>query len=159
MQGTGAITLAATLSAIKVTGVPMRDQKLVVFGAGTAGVGIADQLRDAMIRDGASPDQAAGQVWLGDKQGLLTSDMTDLRDYQQPYARDPADVKGWAAGGGTISLLDTIQHAAPTILLGTSTVHGAFTQQVIEAMSAASDRPVIFPISNPTSRIEAMPAA
>jgi malate dehydrogenase (oxaloacetate-decarboxylating) len=158
MQGTGAITLAATLSAIKVTGVPMRDQKLVVFGAGTAGVGIADQLRDAMIRDGASPDQAAGQVWLVDKQGLLTSDMTDLRDYQQPYARDPADVKGWAAGGGPISLLDTIRHAAPTILLGTSTVHGAFTQQVIEAMSAASDRPVIFPISNPTSRIEAMPA-
>jgi len=152
MQGTGAITLAATLSAIKVTGVPMREQKLVVFGAGTAGVGIADQLRDAMIRDGASPDQATAQVWLVDKQGLLTSDMADLRDFQQPYARDPAEIKG-----GT-SLLQTIKHAAPTILLGTSTAHGAFTQEVIEAMSAAADRPIIFPISNPTSRIEAMPA-
>src|SRR6266700_2931440 len=158
MQGTGAITLAATLSAIKITGVPMREQKLVVFGAGTAGVGIADQLRDAMIRDGASADQATAQVWLVDKQGLLTSDMTDLRDFQQPYARDPAEVKGWAADGGAISLLDAVRHAGPTILLGTSTAHGAFTQEVIEAMSGAADRPIIFPISNPTSRIEAMPA-
>jgi malate dehydrogenase (oxaloacetate-decarboxylating) len=158
MQGTGAITLAATLSAIKVTGVPMRDQKLLVFGAGTAGVGIADQLRDAMIRDGAPAAQATAQVWLVDKQGLLTSDMTGLRDFQQPYARDPAEVKGWAAGGGAISLLEAIRHAAPTILLGTSTAHGAFTREVIEAMSAAADRPIIFPISNPTSRIEAMPA-
>src|SRR5712672_619568 len=157
MQGTGAITLAATLSAIKVTGVPMRDQKLVVFGAGTAGVGIADQLRDAMIRDGASEEQATAQVWLVDKQGLLTSDMTDLRDYQQPYARKPAEVKGWAADSGAISLLDTVQYAEPTILLGTSTAHGAFTREVIEAMSAGVDRPIIFPISNPTSRIEAMP--
>jgi len=157
MQGTGAITLAATLSAIKVTGVPMREQKLVVFGAGTAGVGIADQLRDAMIRDGASEEQATAQVWLVDKQGLLTSDMTGLRDYQQPYARNAAEVKGWAADSGAISLLDTVQYAEPTILLGTSTAHGAFTREVIEAMSAGVDRPIIFPISNPTSRIEAMP--
>ncbi len=157
MQGTGAITLAATLSAIKVTGVPMRAQKLVVFGAGTAGVGIADQIRDAMIRDGASQEQATAQVWLVDKQGLLTSDMTGLRDYQQPYARNPAEVKGWAADSGAISLLDTVQYAEPTILLGTSTAHGAFTREVIEAMSAGVDRPIIFPISNPTSRIEAMP--
>jgi malate dehydrogenase (oxaloacetate-decarboxylating) len=158
MQGTGAITLAATLSALKVTGVPMRKQKLVVFGAGTAGVGIADQLRDAMIRDGASGAQATAQVWLVDKQGLLTSDMTGLRDYQEPYARDPAEVKGWASGGRGISLLDTVRHVAPTILLGTSTAHGAFTREVIETMSAGVERPVVFPISNPTSRIEAMPA-
>jgi malate dehydrogenase (oxaloacetate-decarboxylating) len=158
MQGTGAITLAATLSAIKVTGVPMRAQKLVVFGAGTAGVGIADQIRDAMIRDGASPEQATAQVWLVDKQGLLTSDMPELRDYQRPYARNPAEVAGWGAGAGPASLLETVRHAAPTILLGTSTAHGAFTREVIEAMSAGVDRPIVFPISNPTSRIEAMPA-
>jgi malate dehydrogenase (oxaloacetate-decarboxylating) len=156
MQGTGAITLAATLSAIKVTGVPMLEQKLVVFGAGTAGVGIADQIRDAMVRDGASSDQATAQVWLVDKQGLLTSDMADLRDFQKPYARNPTEVTGWASGG--VSLLDTIRNVAPTILLGTSTAHGAFTQDVVEAMSAAAERPIIFPISNPTSRIEAMPA-
>ena len=97
MQGTGAITLAALLAAVKVTEVPMREQKLLVFGAGTAGVGIADQIHDAMVRGGASPAQATRQVWLIDKQGLLTSDMTDLRDYQKPYARDPGEVKGWAS--------------------------------------------------------------
>jgi malate dehydrogenase (oxaloacetate-decarboxylating) len=158
MQGTGAITLAATLSAVKVTGVPMREQKLLVFGAGTAGVGIADQLHDAMVRDGATKEQATAQVWLVDKQGLLTSDMTGLRDYQQPYARNPEEVTGWAGGGGTISLLDAVRHVSPTILLGTSTAHGAFTQEVIETMSAGVERPIVFPISNPTSRIEAMPA-
>src|SRR6202012_4408733 len=94
MQGTGAITLAALLSAVKITGVPMRKQKLLVFGAGTAGVGIADQLHDAMVRDGATKEQATAQVWLVDKQGLLTSDMTGLRDYQQPYAPHPEEVTG-----------------------------------------------------------------
>ncbi|MGW4822422.1 NAD-dependent malic enzyme [Streptomyces sp. NPDC004227] len=158
MQGTGAITLAAALSAVKVSGVPMREQRLVVFGAGTAGVGIADQLRDAMIRDGASREQATAQVWLIDKQGLLTRDMADLRDYQQPYARDPAEVAGWAGDGGAISLVETVRRVEPTILLGTSTVHGAFTREVVEAMAAGIERPIIFPISNPTSRIEAMPA-
>jgi malate dehydrogenase (oxaloacetate-decarboxylating) len=158
MQGTGAITLAALLAAFKVTGVPMAEQKLVVFGAGTAGVGIADQIHDAMVRGGASPEQATAQVWLIDKQGLLTTDMTDLRDFQRPYARDPGEVAGWSSGGGTISLVDVVKHAAPTVLLGTSTVHGAFNQEVIEAMSAGVERPVVFPISNPTSQIEAMPA-
>jgi malate dehydrogenase (oxaloacetate-decarboxylating) len=157
MQGTGAITLAAVLSALKVTGVPMRAQKVVVFGAGTAGVGIADQLRDAMVRDGASACQATSQVWLVDKQGLLTTGMSDLRDFQQPYARDTAEVAGWG-DHGAISLLDTIRHASPTILIGTSTSHGAFTRDVVQAMAAAAERPIIFPLSNPTSRIEAMPA-
>ncbi|GAA3368751.1 NAD-dependent malic enzyme [Streptomyces sannanensis] len=158
MQGTGAITLAAALSAVKVSGVRMRDQRLVVFGAGTAGVGIADQLRDAMIRDGADPEQATAQVWLIDKQGLLTRDMGDLRDFQQPYARDHAEVADWRRDDGTISLPETVRQVKPTILLGTSTVHGAFTREVVEAMSEGTERPIIFPISNPTSRIEAMPA-
>ncbi|MFF4957536.1 NAD-dependent malic enzyme [Streptomyces sp. NPDC001222] len=158
VQGTGAITLAAALSAVKVSGVPMRDQRLVVFGAGTAGVGIADQLRDAMIRDGASPEQATAQVWLIDKQGLLTRDMDDLRDYQRPYARDRAEVADWPADDGAISLPTTVRQAKPTILLGTSTVHGAFTREVVEAMAEGTERPIVFPISNPTSRIEAMPA-
>jgi malate dehydrogenase (oxaloacetate-decarboxylating) len=159
LQGTGAITLAAALSAIKVSGMPMRDQKLVVFGAGTAGVGIADQLHSAMVRSGADPKQSAARIWLIDKQGLLTRDMDDLRDFQQPYARDPAEVADWARdGSGAITLLETVRRAKPTILLGTSTVHGAFTREVIEAMAAGTERPIVFPISNPTSRIEAMPA-
>ncbi|MEU2376344.1 NAD-dependent malic enzyme [Streptomyces misionensis] len=158
MQGTGAITLAAALSAVKVSGVRMRDQKLVVFGAGTAGVGIADQLRDAMVRDGADPKQAAAHVWLIDKQGLLTGGMDGLRDFQQPYARDPDEVADWARDDGAISLLETVRRVEPTILLGTSTVHGAFTREVVQAMSEGTERPIVFPLSNPTSRIEAMPA-
>ncbi|MEW2300512.1 NAD-dependent malic enzyme [Streptomyces sp. NPDC006655] len=158
MQGTGAITLAAVLSAIKVSDVPMREQRVAVFGAGTAGVGIADQLRDAMVRDGASRREAKAQVWLIDKPGLLTRDTSDLRDFQQPYARDPSEVADWPEEDGGISLLETVKQVKPTILLGTSTVHGAFTREVVEAMAEGTERPVILPLSNPTSRIEAMPA-
>jgi malate dehydrogenase (oxaloacetate-decarboxylating) len=158
MQGTGAITLAAVLSAIKVSDVPMREQKVVVFGAGTAGVGIADQLRDAMVRDGGSREQATARIWLVDKPGLLTRDTSDLRDFQQSYARDPSEVAGWKKDDGGISLLETVKQVKPTILLGTSTVHEAFTQEVVEAMSEGTERPIILPLSNPDSRIEAMPA-
>ncbi|MGW2257544.1 oxaloacetate-decarboxylating malate dehydrogenase [Streptomyces sp. NPDC001780] len=158
MQGTGAITLAAALSAIKVSDVPMREQKVVVFGAGTAGVGIADQLRDAMVRDGVSRRQATAQVWLIDKPGLLTRSTSDLRDFQQAYARDPSEVADWTKDDGGISLLETVKRVKPTILLGTSTVHGAFTREVVEATAEGTERPIILPLSNPTSRIEAMPA-
>jgi malate dehydrogenase (oxaloacetate-decarboxylating) len=105
-----------------------------------------------MIRDGATPEQATDQVWLIDKQGLLTSDLTDLRDYQMPYARRADEVDGG------LPLLDAVRRVRPTILVGTSTVHGAFTREVVAAMCAAVDRPIILPISNPTSKIEAMPA-
>ncbi len=157
VQGTGAIVLASVISALRVTGQPFRDQRLVVYGAGTAGCGIADALRDAMVADGASTEDAVRAVWLVDQQGLLTDDTADLRDFQQAYARPAAEVEAWGVDG-VPDLLATIQHVEPTILLGTSTVHGAFTQQVVEAMCAGVDRPVILPISNPTSRIEAMPA-
>ncbi|MFF2380328.1 NAD-dependent malic enzyme [Streptomyces sp. NPDC058108] len=156
LQGTGAITLASVLSAVKVTGVPMRSQRLVVFGAGTAGVGIADQIHAAMVRDGATEEEATARIWLVDRQGLLTSDMTDLRDFQKPYARRPEEVAGWG-GDGAASLLETVTHAAPTILLGTSTAHGAFTEEVVKSMARGVDRPIVLPISNPTSRIEADP--
>ncbi len=157
VQGTGAIVLAAVISALKVTRQSFRDQRLVVFGSGTAGCGIADALRDAMIHDGASREEAISQIWLVDKPGLLTDDMADLRNYQQPYARPAAEIKAWGVDG-TPDLLTTIQHVKPTILLGTSTIHGAFTKPVIDAMCAGVDRPIILPISNPTSRIEAMPS-
>ncbi|MGW6487619.1 NAD-dependent malic enzyme [Streptomyces sp. NPDC055056] len=158
LQGTGAITLAAVLAAVKVSGIPMRDQRIVVFGAGTAGVGIADQLRDAVVRDGTPEKQANTQVWLIDKPGLLTTETPDLRDFQQIYARPATEVSDWAREGDSISLLETVRQVKPTILLGTSTVPGAFNQQVVEAMAAGTERPIIFPLSNPTSRIEAQPA-
>jgi malate dehydrogenase (oxaloacetate-decarboxylating) len=156
VQGTGAVVMAAVYSGLKVAGTAMAEQTLVVFGSGTAGVGIADQLRDAMIADGASPEQASAQVWLVDKQGLLFDDMDDLRDFQKPYAKNR---KQFGVGNDDrVGLVETIKLASATILLGTSTVHGAFTRDVIEAMAASTQRPMIFPISNPTEKIEAMPA-
>ncbi|MFB9830883.1 oxaloacetate-decarboxylating malate dehydrogenase [Actinoallomurus acaciae] len=156
-QGTGAIVLAAMLSAVQVSGTPMRDQRIVVFGAGTAGVGIADRLRTTMIRDGLDEEIATRRIWPVDRQGLLLDDMTGLRDFQRPYARPSAEVAGWKRDDGGIGLLEVVQRVEPTMLLGTSTVHGAFTEPIVRAMAAAVNRPVIFPISNPTSRIEAMP--
>jgi malate dehydrogenase (oxaloacetate-decarboxylating) len=159
MQGTGAIVMAAVFSGLKVTGQRFADQRLVVYGAGTAGTGMADQIHAAMVRDGVSPERAARQVWLVDINGLVTDEMADLPDYQQPYARPAAEVKDWAARtGATIDLLTTVQHVQPTILIGTSTNPGAFTQEVVEALSAGVERPILLPLSNPTSQIEVMPA-
>jgi malate dehydrogenase (oxaloacetate-decarboxylating) len=156
VQGTGAVVVAAVHGGAHVTGVPLRDQKTIVFGAGTAGIGVADQIRDAMVDDGATVEQATSQIWPIDKQGLLFDDMDDLRDFQVPYAKNRRQLG--VGAGEHVGLVDAIKLAAPTILLGSSTVFGAFTQEVVEAMTASCERPMIFPLSNPTSRMEAMPA-
>jgi malate dehydrogenase (oxaloacetate-decarboxylating) len=130
-----------------------------VFGAGTAGVGIADQIRDAMVRAGAQPQAATRQVWLVDRQGLLLDDMSDLRDFQVPYARPAAETAGFDRdAAGKIGLAATVAGVRPTILVGTSTVGGAFTEKVVKEMAAHVERPLIFPLSNPTEKIEAHPA-
>ena len=158
MQGTGAIVLAAALSAVRVAGTPLREQRVVIFGSGTAGVGIAEQLRDAMVRDGADPDAATRRVWCVDKQGLLTDDMRDLRDFQVAYARPAAEVAGWRRDdSGGVGLAEVVAQVKPTMLVGTSTVHGAFTEPIVREMARHVERPIIFPLSNPTERIEAMP--
>jgi malate dehydrogenase (oxaloacetate-decarboxylating) len=149
MQGTGAITLAALLAAVRVSGVPLADQRLVVFGAGTAGVGIADQIRDAIAASGVDEATATRSVWLVDKAGLLAEGMDGLRDFQRPYARPDAR--------GGLSLLETVRSVRPTILVGTSTVGGAFTEEIVRELAAHVERPIIFPLSNPTERIEAVP--
>jgi malate dehydrogenase (oxaloacetate-decarboxylating) len=156
IQGTGAVVVAAVYGGCHVSGTPMRDQKAIVFGAGTAGIGVADQIRDAMVADGATVEQAQSQIWPIDKQGLLFDDMDDLRDFQVPYAKNRKQLG--VAAGDRIGLVDAIKLASPTILLGSSTVFGAFNQEVVEAMTASCERPMIFPLSNPTSRMEAMPA-
>jgi malate dehydrogenase (oxaloacetate-decarboxylating) len=156
MQGTGAVVLAAVYGGCRVTGLPLRDQRIVVFGAGTAGLGVADQIRDAMIADGATAEQATSQIWPIDRQGLLFDDMEDLRDFQVPYAKNRARLG--VTAHQHVGLVDAIKLAAPTVLLGCSAVHGAFTQEAVEAMTARCERPMIFPLSNPTSRMEAMPA-
>jgi malate dehydrogenase (oxaloacetate-decarboxylating) len=156
VQGTGAVVVAAVHGGSHVTGVPLRDQKTVVFGAGTAGIGVADQIRDAMVDDGATVEQATSQIWPIDRQGLLFDDMDDLRDFQMPYTKNRRQLG--VAAGERVRLVDAIKLASPTLLLGSSTVFGAFTQEVVEAMTASCERPMIFPLSNPTSRMEAMPA-
>ena len=158
MQGTGAIVIAAVISGMKVAGQGFADQRLVVYGAGTAGTGMADQIHAGMVRDGLSPDEARSRIWLIDRAGLVTDDMEDLPDYQQAYARPASEVADWAREHGAIGLLETVRRVHPTILIGTSTDHGAFTREVIEEMSSGVEHPIVLPLSNPTERIEAMPA-
>jgi malate dehydrogenase (oxaloacetate-decarboxylating) len=157
VQGTGAITLAAILAGMRAAGTRPSDQRAVIFGAGTAGVGIADQIRTVMVRDGLSEAAATRRFWCVDKQGLLVDDMSDLRDFQTGYARSRSEVADWEADG-TIDLLKVVEKVHPTIIVGTSTVGGAFTERVIREMSKRVERPLIFPLSNPTERIEAVPA-
>ena len=161
MQGTGTITLAAVVSAVRVCGSPMRNQRVVILGAGTAGLGIADQIRDAMMREGLSREQAAAQFWLVDADGLLTDDMREgLHDYQAPYARPAAEVKRWkrSGPGQTIDLAEVVRQARPTMLIGASTSAGAFTEAIVREMAKHCERPIIFPLSNPAPMAEATPA-
>ncbi|MCF8589037.1 NAD-dependent malic enzyme [Gordonia sp. HY366] len=158
MQGTGAIVMSAVFSALKVTKESFAEQRLLVFGAGTAGTGMADQISAAMIRDGLSEDEAKSRVWLVDVDGLVTDDMTGLPNYQAAYARPASEVADWARADGLIDLLTAVSEVKPTILIGTSTLHNGFPKAVVEALAAGVERPILLPLSNPTERIEVMPA-
>jgi malate dehydrogenase (oxaloacetate-decarboxylating) len=160
VQGTGAISLAAVLSGVAASGIPLSEHRVVIFGAGTAGIGIADQVRDAMVREGLTADEATARFWCLGRRGLLLDGDERLREFQRPYTRPAAEVGGWrrhAAGDG-IDLLEVVRQVQPTILIGTSTVPGAFDEATVTAMAAAVERPIILPLSNPTSLAEATPA-
>jgi malate dehydrogenase (oxaloacetate-decarboxylating) len=156
IQGTGAVNLAAVLAATRATGVPLAEHRIVIFGMGTAGAGIADQLTAAMVTEGVPHQEARRRFWAVDRQGLLTRDMATLSDLQRRYARDPAEVAGWHRDG--IGLAEVITRVHPTVLIGTSARAGAFTEAVIRDMAAHTERPVILPMSNPTALSEAVPA-
>jgi malate dehydrogenase (oxaloacetate-decarboxylating) len=160
MQGTGAVNLAAVLAGARASQTPLTQHRIVIFGSGTAGIGIADQLYEAMTSEGLDAAAARARFWCLDRQGLLTDDMSGLRDFQVPYARPAVEVGDWPGHGTAsgISLAEVIGRVHPTILVGTSTVHGAFTEQIVREMAAHVDRPVIMPMSNPTSLSEATPA-
>jgi malate dehydrogenase (oxaloacetate-decarboxylating) len=160
MQGTGAITLAAAISAVRVCGTPLRNQRVVIFGAGTAGIGVADQIRDAMVREGLSRDDAARRFWCVDRQGLLTADMIDrLHDYQVAYARPATETRSWKHDSGNgISLAEVVRRVKPTMLIGASTASGSFTEMIVRDMAAHTERPIIFALSNPPVQAEANPA-
>jgi malate dehydrogenase (oxaloacetate-decarboxylating) len=160
IQGTGAVNLAAVLAAIRATGTRLSDQRVMIFGAGTAGTGIADQLLAAMADDGLSAEQASTRFWPVDRAGLITRDTPGLSAGQRRYARDPAEVRGWRQDAelGGIGLAEAIRRVHPTILIGTSTRPGAFTEEIIREMAAHVERPIILPMSNPTELAEAVPA-
>lgn len=158
MQGTGAITLAAIYTALRITNADIRNQRVVIFGSGTAGIGNADQIRAAMMLAGLSKEEAARNFWCVDIQGLLLNDMGDtLRDFQVPYARPASDVQGWKRDmpQGGISLAEVVARVHPTMLIGTSTAPGTFTEAIVKDMAAHTERPIIFPLSNPTHLMEA----
>jgi malate dehydrogenase (oxaloacetate-decarboxylating) len=160
IQGTAAVVLAAALGAVRAAGSRMRDQRVVIHGAGTAGIGIADVLRQVMITEGLSPAEATRCFYALGSKGLLTSDYPGtLRDFQVPYARPAAEVSGWPRDGeGRIGLAEVVTRSRPTMLIGTSTQPGAFTEAIVTEMAAHVERPIIMPLSNPTSHAEARPA-
>ena len=156
IQGTGAVNLAAVLAATRASGVPLASHRIVIFGMGTAGAGIADQLTAAMVADGVPEAEAVQRFWAVDRQGLLTQDMTALSGQQRRYARDPASWRPGAADG--IGLAEVVARVHPTVLIGTSARTGAFTEAIVRDMAAHVKQPVILPMSNPTVLSEASPA-
>jgi malate dehydrogenase (oxaloacetate-decarboxylating) len=160
VQGTGAVNLAAVLAAARATGIPLREHRVVVFGSGTAGIGIADQLCEALALEGLSGAEAASRIWCLDRHGLLTEGMPGMSEFQRRHARPPAGVEGWERdpGLGGIGLAEVVRRVHPTILIGTSARHRAFSEEIIREMAAHVGRPVIMPMSNPTHLAEAVPA-
>ncbi|CAB4530606.1 unannotated protein [freshwater metagenome] len=158
IQGTAAVGLACALSGVRVSGGSLTDQQIVIFGAGSAGVGIADLICLAMQQDGLSAEQAAARIYLIDRPGLLTSEMDSLHSYQVPYAKDPSTVESWRSDQGKLGLAEVVANLHPTMLVGTSAQTGAFTQASIESMHAGCERPIVLPMSNPTVLAEQTPA-
>ena len=157
IQGTAAVAAATLLSAINVTGVPLEQQKIAVFGFGTAGIGITNLLEQFMHDKGLSVEEARNHFYAIDRYGLITEKGKDVRPEQMPYARKEEEVRGWRQPNGEINLLDVIRHAKPSVLIGVSGQAGAFTEGVVREMARNTVRPVIFPLSNPTARSEATP--
>ncbi|KAH7101807.1 hypothetical protein BKA62DRAFT_702362 [Auriculariales sp. MPI-PUGE-AT-0066] len=165
VQGTGAVTLATLMAAVGVTKSRLADQRIIIYGAGTAGLGIALQIRDAMvIMDGMSKEEASKLFWMVDKNGLITEKLREegktRDDFPEEFIRPNSE--DWkpdsdSGGSGIISLLEVTERVKPTVLIGTSTHAGAFTREVVSAMKATCDRPVILPLSNPSKLVEVHP--
>jgi malate dehydrogenase (oxaloacetate-decarboxylating) len=158
VQGTAAVATGALLSAINVTGVPLTEQRIAVLGAGSAGCGIASLIRSAMHDAGLSDEEAGKRFFMVDRDGLLVEGMTGLASFQLPFLQAKDVTDGWKLGHpDKTDLLDVVRNAKPTVLIGVSGQAGAFSEPVVRAMAEFNKRPVIFPLSNPTSREEATP--
>jgi malate dehydrogenase (oxaloacetate-decarboxylating) len=159
VQGTAAVVLGAVVGASKVAGKSIKEHQIVFVGAGSAAFGVADYLRAAMVEEGLSEQEARARFWIVDKDGLLDSDCRDLSDEQKIYARSPAEISNWSRDQkGQIGLVEVIGKVDATALIGLSTVKGIFSEQIVREMAKKADRPIIFPLSNPTSHSEAEPS-
>src|SRR6201991_2290787 len=157
IQGTAAVTLGALHGAAKVAGRPLSQQQVVMLGAGSAGIGVLDMVRRQMVIEGLSEQAASERIWVVDVVGLLTDDRTDLSDAQRGFAQPAGRVAGWGLSGPA-QLARAVHNADAGVLLGLSTAAGAFTEEIVRELAGKTERPIIFPLSNPTSRAEAHPA-
>ncbi len=158
IQGTAAVALGAVLSAVNAAKTDLRTQRIAFLGAGSAGIGVADYLRAALVKKGLSESEARDCFYIIDKDGLLHSERKDLVEEQRVYARDYREISGWAnPKTGSTGLLEVMEQVPITILIGLSTVKGAFSEAIVKRMAERVARPIIFPLSNPTSRSEASP--
>jgi malate dehydrogenase (oxaloacetate-decarboxylating) len=159
IQGTAAVAAGTLLAAVAVAGKPLREQRIVIVGAGSAGCGIGNLILREMIEDGLSEQEARQRFYAIDVDGLLCDDMASLLDFQRPFAQARDCVSGWnCKSDKTIGLLDVVGNAAPTVLIGVSGQPGMFSEEVIRAMAAHTERPIVLPLSNPTSRAEGKPS-
>ncbi len=160
VQGTAAVVGGAALAAVRAKGEKLANQRVVIHGAGTAGIGVADLLVDLMVAEGLSREEARSRFWVTASRGLVTdAPGARVRDFQKPYGRDHAETAHWTLDEpGRIGLADVVRNVHPTILIGTSAQAGAFSQDIITDMASHTERPVIMPLSNPTALVEATPA-
>lgn len=157
IQGTAAVTLGCLLAASRSANAQLQDQKIVFLGAGSAGCGIAEQIIAHMVSEGLSDDEARARVFMVDRFGLLTDNQPNLADFQSKLTQKTADLADWQTEGETFSLLDVIKNAKPNILIGVSGQPGLFNEEIIGEMYRHCPQPIVMPLSNPTSRVEARP--
>ncbi len=157
IQGTASVTVGSLLAACRVKGVELKDQKVVFVGAGSAGCGIAEQVVQQMVAEGASDEAARANIFMIDKVGLLTDQVKGLRDFQKALRQKSEALQGWSYSGELPTLRDVVNLAKPSILIGVSGQKGLFTEPVIRAMKEGCDTPIIFPLSNPIKQVEATP--
>ncbi|HCE2591448.1 NAD-dependent malic enzyme [Vibrio parahaemolyticus] len=157
IQGTAAVTVGSLLAACKAAGTQLSEQRITFLGAGSAGCGIAEAIIAQMVSEGISDEKARSQVYMVDRWGLLQEGMPNLLDFQQRLVQKHSNTKEWENEGNGFSLLDVMRNAKPTVLIGVSGAPGLFSQEVIEEMHKHCKRPIVFPLSNPTSRVEATP--
>ena len=158
IQGTAAVSVGSLIAASRAAGKELKDQKIAFLGAGSAGCGIAEQIVAQMVAEGLSDDEARARVFMVDRFGLITENQPNLLDFQRKLAQKADTVSAWGNVEEVISLLDVVQNAKPTVLIGVSGQPGLFTEEVIRALNENSERPIVMPLSNPTSRVEAVPA-